>query len=218
MIQKYACATFNVYLVLCLSAWVSGCSTAGQGVKTGTAAENTLPSIAYINFIMPNQIEWVQHVNDRNDAGAIVAEWGMKNYSQSDTPLRIMYNRVVPTGTPLNFLNQLITPLKQNCTDTKITPLPSASQYSIQSGAEAICARLGQNGFGVLVKLYVFADKDAMHLVASEVKIPPSEKAGILNFNNDAEKQQVQNAQTAISILGQFMETVRVCTENNQCI
>lgn len=215
IVKQYNLKFFNL-CVLCLGALMSGCG--GQAVKTSEPFQNIPQSIAYINFLMPSQIEWVNYVNNRNEAGAIVAEWGMKNYSKSDTPIRIIYNRAVPTGVPVNLLNDLIIPLKKSCTDIKITALSSSSRYSTQSGAEVICARLGSNNFGILANLYVFADKEAMHLVASEVKTPPSEKAGILNFSNDSEKQLVQNTQAAISILEQFMGTVKVCAENNRCI
>lgn len=197
--------------------FLSGCF-GGKTLKQEKAVENSPPSIAYVNFVLPNQIEWVQHINERNAQGAIVAEWGMKNYSQTDTPLRIIYNRVVPTNTPVNLLNQLIAPLKQGCTDITVTALPSPSKYSIQSGAEVICARLDKNNFGLLAKLYVFADKDAMHLVVSEVKTPPSQEAGILNARNEPEKRLVQNTQAAIAILSQFMQTIRVCSAKDQCV
>ncbi len=178
---------------------------------------SSITEISSMKFELPQQIKWKQTKNE-SKKGNIIAEWVPEGRNVNNTPVRIIYQRVAPGKPTAEFMTKAIQqPLQKICTDSKISDFKTGSAYSDQMSSEIICSQLGKNKFGTVSYISVFTDKDANHILVSEVKMPPSKKAGVLKFKNDKEKQQAQNSQMLAKLMYQFNSTARVCDKAKNC-
>lgn len=198
---------------------VSGCVTGSDGSSsTSTTDLSTIKTIDHIKFNLPQQVKWVSVKNAKNKDGRIMAEWVAKGYNSNNSPVRVVYQRSIPTSQPSALLGQMMQPLKKACTDIKMGNFTSKSKHTSQASSEAICAKMANTNFGTVSYTSVFADNAANHIVMSEVKTLPSEKAGVLTYKNDKQKKQIENTQALVGLMRGFMDTVRVCDAANKCM
>lgn len=202
---KSACSLVGALLLV-------GCNT-----TSGGGAISKAKPIDHIQFNLPAQIEWVAARNENTPNGGMVAEWIPKGYQSNNSPVRVIYQRLVPAKQPNILLAETLKPIKQVCTDSINTPFKAKSLHSSQTSSTFICAQLGKNQVGLVTQNSIFADAAANHYVIAEVKTLPSKKAGELTFNNEREKQQVQNTQALIGLMRGFMDTIRVCDAEKNC-
>lgn len=192
---------------------IGGCTVGG----TGSSLSKNIQPINHVQFNLPKQIQWANIKNNKTPNGDMIAEWVPKGFKSSNSPVRVVYQRTSPAKQPNVLLTQVSQPLKAQCTDVKNTPQQSKSQHSSQASAEVICAQMGKNGYGLVTYTTIFADNAANHVVVSEIKTLPSQKAGLLTPKNAKEKKQIQNTQALIGVMRGFMDSVRVCDANKQC-
>lgn len=188
---------------------LAGCSM-NQGGSSSISAIDTM------QFNLPAQIKWKQSKNQANK-GNILAEWIPEGSNSNNTPVRVIYQRLTPSQQTAAFLNKAVQPLQKVCTDIKVSPFKASSAYADQASAEILCAQLGKNQFGTVSYVSVFSDKMANHILVSEVKMPPSQKAGVLNFKTEKQKQQAQNSSALAKLMYQFNNSVRVCDKAKNC-
>lgn len=191
---------------------LTGCVSIGGG-ETATDGK-----IATINFNLPQQIKWSQSKNSQNKDGSMLAEWIPQGSKPNNTPVRIIYQRLVPGASAQTFIGNALQPLQKVCTDIKINPFKATSQYPNQANAEVLCAQLGKNRFGTVSYVSVFSDKAANHLVISEVKMPASKKAGVLDFKTAQQKKQAQDSSALAKLMYQFNNSIRACDSKQKCL
>ncbi len=179
--------------------------------------ESAVTKINTITFTPPSQIKWKQ-VKSQQKNGYILAEWIPQDSVDNNRALvRILYNRSVSDKSATDFLSTAIQPMKQSCTDIAIAPVKGGSAYKNQANAEVLCAQLSKANFGTASYFSVFSDGEANHLVMSEVKLPPSKKAGVVTPKNEAEKKWAQNAATLVALMNKFNQGIRVCDAEKKC-
>ncbi len=184
---------------------------------TQNSSEPKVAKINTITFTPPKQVKWKQIKNQQKD-GYILAEWIPQESADNDSALvRILYNRSVSDKSATDFLSSAIQPMKQRCGDIAISPFKGGSVYKHQANAEVLCSQLSQTPFGTASYWSVFSDGVANHLVMSEVKLPPSKKAGLVTPKNEAEKKWAQNAAKLAMLMEQFNQGVRVCNAKKEC-
>lgn len=180
-----------------------------------TTAKNE--PIDYITMSFPEQIQWQQQQNKKLDNGGIIAEWIVKGSTSQNTPVRVVYNKLLPGSDTKSLLDRAIEPLKTSCADIKITNLPATSKHANQTNMEVICSRMGKNNFGMVFYFTALADAKATHVVRSETKTIASEKAGTLVPANKQQQQQVKNSAAIIALMNNFSKTVRACDAQKVC-
>lgn len=190
---------------------LAGCVSTQDSTKS-----EKVEQIATTNFNLPEQIQWKQ-VKNQEEAGNILAEWIPEGSELNNTPVRVIYQRIPQAKPASEFVNVVVEPLQKVCTDIKVSPFKTTSTYENQASVEAICARLGKNNFGTVSYLSVFADNTANHMLVSEIKMPPSDKAGVLKFKNAKEKQLAETSSALANLLYQSHNGLRVCNADKHC-
>ncbi|MBS9777676.1 MAG: hypothetical protein KGV50_02825 [Gammaproteobacteria bacterium] len=187
---------------------LAGCSVNEAGLSVN--------EIDTVNFELPKQVKWKQAKNESNK-GNILAEWIPEGSNSKNTPVRVIYQRLNPSQPTAQFMEKAIKPLQSVCADVKVAPFKTASKYADQASVEIICSQLGKNQFGTVSYVSVFTDGAANHVLVSEIKMPASKKAGVLNFKNEKQKQQAQNSKMLAGLMFQFTNSVRVCDKAKKC-
>ncbi|PIE45121.1 MAG: hypothetical protein CSA45_04285 [Gammaproteobacteria bacterium] len=189
---------------------LAGCVT-GQGGGSGSG-------IKEMTMSLPQQVQWVVSQNKTGKDGNQVTEWVPKGFKTNNTPVRIIYQKMVPANKPQDIVAQMAGSLKKNCNDIKVSEFKSASKYPNQVNAEVLCGKLGKSPVGIAMYSSVFTDANANHLVIGEVKIPASKKAGVLDPKTKKEKEQARNAAGLVQLVQGFMQTVRACESKGKCM
>ncbi len=175
------------------------------------------PAVAKIDFSLPQQIKWKQIKNQKQD-GNTWAEWIPETNKDNNTaPVRVVYQRKVSAQPAKVFLLAVAQPLKKMCGDLKATAFKTASAYPNQMSIEALCSRFVKSGFGTVSYLTAYSDGQANYFLISEVKLPASEKAGLINPKNDQEKKWAQTGATLAKVMKQFNKNTRFCDATGKC-
>ncbi len=175
------------------------------------------PAVAKIDFSLPQQIKWKQIKNQQKD-GNTWAEWIPETNKDNNTaPVRVVYQRKVSNQPAKAFLLAAAQPLKQMCGDLKATAFKTNSTYDNQMSIEALCSRFAKSGFGTVSYLTNYSDGQANYFLISEVKLPASEKAGLINPKNDQEKKWAQTAAALAKVMKQFNKNTRFCDVSGKC-
>ena len=186
---------------------------------TPVAAEPITASVqkvAYLTFSLPEQIQWEQN-QDPSLQQAGIAEFLVKGYTTKNTPARVIYQQLAPAQTKASLRAQVLKPL-ENCPDSAVGEFRGDSQYRDQLNLEAVCSRLGQKGqYGLISFVSIFSDSASNHLVVSEVRTPPTAKAGDFNFKNAQMQQEAANRQAIAQLLRKTMQGIRACDEQKNC-
>ncbi len=148
--------------------------------------------IDHITMSLPKQIQWQQLQSKKFNDGSMLAVWAVKGRNAQNSPVQVVYNKVPAGNDAKAFVQKSIQPLKKSCADIKITDLPAGSKHTNQSSIEVICSRLGKDGYGMVYYITTLADAKTTHMVRSEIKTIPSEKAGMLKPSNDISAGQVR--------------------------
>lgn len=189
---------------------VAGCST------TTTPTETAGSAIDHLQFQLPEQVPWQQIRETQLDNGRF-SEWVIANYDDKTSPIRVIYHVNSPAMPAEKTLSEIVAPLQNACTDIKLTETRTISTYPNQKGVEAICAQVGDNGFGTVTYTTVFSDQTANHILVAEVKTPPSAQAGSLTANNEEQKKIVDQVQAIVGLMGEFSRNVQACDAQNVC-
>lgn len=199
------------------STWLSAVLLGGMVVLAGCTTTGGQSSIASVKFDLPKQTQWTQVSNQTDKDGNMLAVWIPKGAKPATTQVRVIHQKFLPASTSGVMMGKVVSTMQKNCSDVKVTPYQSASKYPDQISNEIFCARLGNAKYGTVTYNSVFTDKDANHLISSEVKIPASDKAGELNFKTEKEKKQAQNSSALAKVMFDFMNTIRICESENNC-
>lgn len=191
---------------------IAGCTMTQNG---GAGAKHEIATMKF-TLPRPEQIAW-QQVKNQSKNGNMLSEWVPKGNTPANTPVRVIYQRLTPAMATNDFVGRVIQPIQKLCSDHKVAAFKGTSTYPDQANAEMICARLGKNSFGTITYLSVFTDQSANHMLVSEVKAPASEKAGVLNFKTDREKQMAQNSAALAKLMYELNYSVKVCDAKNRC-
>lgn len=199
--------------ILLISVLLTACaSTSAQGQSSKKQ------SVEYIVMTFPKEIPWHQSKVNNYDDGGMLAEWIVQGDSEQTSPIRIVYNKVVPGGNAKTFIQNVIEPIRSSCSDLKVTILPAVNKLSNQANAEVICSRMGKLGyFGTVYYITVLADSKSTHIVTSETKTIPSRKAGLLVPRDEIEKQQIDNSTILIGLMNKFRKSIRACDAQKNC-
>lgn len=211
--------TYKNRVLLCVCAYMallSGCNATAPVVDT--QEDNSLSEIHHVTFNLPQQLQWKKITHQADKSGSEFAQWIVNGFEQSNTPARIIYQKIIPAVPNNVVLTQFMQPYKKACTDISVTALNTQSTYQPKKSLELICAQVGNNNYGSAFYISVFSDVNASHVIVSDVRTLPSEKAGVLTFKTEQEKQQVQNIGALIQIMTGFMNTARACDATDRCI
>ncbi len=174
-------------------------------------------TIGKIDFTLPQQIKWKQIKNQKKN-GNLLAEWiPVTNKDHNSAPVRVIYQRLVSNQPVNKFLSAMTQPLQKACTNIKANPFKTTSTYKNQANVEVFCAQLGQSGFGTASYLSVFSDGVASYMLVSEVKLPPSKKAGVVRPKNNKEKQWASTSATLAKFMRQMNSNIRFCSTPKKC-
>lgn len=223
---RSGCSLLKLMAVCCAAALLLTClsSCGRRGQRPATPDEPTPPEpitssvekVAYLTFSLPERIQWEQNEDEKlQNAG--IAEFLVKGYTSKNTPARVIYQQLVPAETKAALRSQVLKPL-ENCPDSAVSEFRGTSRYRDQLNLEAICSRLGQNGpYGLISYVSIFSDSESNHLVVSEVRTPPTTKAGEFNFKNAEQQKEAANRQAIAELLRKTMEGIRACDEQKNC-
>ncbi len=131
--------------------------------------------------------------------------------------MRVVYQRKVSVQPAKAFLLAAAQPLKKMCGDLKATAFKTNSTYDNQMSIEALCSRFAKSGFGTVSYLTAYSDGQANYFLISEVKLPASENAGLINPKNDQEKKWAQTGATLAKVMKQFNKNTHFCDATGQC-
>lgn len=201
-----------------LNAFVAGVLLTMAGCASTEKAEKptNVDKIAVIKFNLPQQLQWKQVKSQQKDGNALM-EWIPQNNDSSNTPVKVIYQRLVSDKSAVDFAKLGIQPLQKSCSDLKVSQLGAISTYKNKVNVEVLCSKLGKNKFGTATYLSVFADGSANHLLISEVKLPESNKAGTINPKNAKERQWAQTASVLAKLMQQLNANAVVCDTNKNC-
>ncbi|PIE45910.1 MAG: hypothetical protein CSA45_01340 [Gammaproteobacteria bacterium] len=191
--------------------------TACTSMSNSSGTDKNAEPIDHITMSLPKQIQWQQAQNKKFDDGSMLAVWTVKGRNAQNSPVQVVYNKVPAGNDAKAFLQKSIQPLKKSCADIKITDLPAGSKHTNQSSIEVICSRLGKDGYGMVYYVTALADAKTTHMVRSEIKTIPSEKAGMLKPSNKQEQAFVKNSVAIIDLMSNFMKTIRACDAQKVC-
>ncbi len=179
--------------------------------------KNTEPKVAKIDFNLPQQIKWKQ-IKNQQKAGNTLAEWiPVANKENSSSPVRIVYQRLLSNKSAKEFLSDAAKPLQKVCKDISASPFPNNSNYKDKVSIEVLCSRLGKAGFGTVSYLTAYSDGQANYFLMSEVKLPASKKAGLINPKNEQEKKWAVTAAELAKVMQKFNQNTRFCDTTGQC-
>ncbi|MGY0398776.1 MAG: hypothetical protein ACWIPH_02315 [Ostreibacterium sp.] len=187
------------------------------GCSTTTKDSKSMSGIGTMNFTLPQSIKWKQVKNQSNPGNNLLAEWIPANNNENNTLVRVIYRRSNPVQPTPEVIANTLKPLQNSCSDIKIKSFKTSSQYLDQSSAEVLCAQLGGNSFGTISYVSIFTDQLANHILVSEVKMPPSKKAGLVDYKNAKQKQEIENRSALAQLMYQFNSSVRVCDAKKIC-
>ncbi len=202
---------FNVLVIAGLLV-VSGCSSIKSSIGGGESVK-----VAKISFSLPQQIKWKQIKSQKQD-GKILEEWIPEaNKDNSTAPVRIIYQRIPSTKPAKAFLLSVTKPLAKACPDVKASIFKTKSNYKAQESFEVLCSRLGKINFGTASYLTAYSDGQANYLLMSEIKLPVSRKAGLVNPKNEREKRWAKTSAALAKVMKQFNQNTRFCDATGKC-
>lgn len=211
--------TYKNIILFCACVYMallSGCNATVP--VTAPKEDANINAIHHLTFNLPQQLQWKKITHQVDQSGAEFAQWIVNGFEQSNTPARIIYQKIIP-ATPNNaVLAQFMQPYQKSCTDVSVIAVNTQSTYQPKNSLELICAQMGNNHYGSAFYISVFSDANASHVVLSDLRTLPSEKAGVLTFKTDQEKQQVQTISALMQIMAGFINTIRACDATDRCI
>lgn len=205
------------YSRLLATALIGSAITLTGCVSTSQPTAGKATDIATVNFNLPSQIKWQQSKNSQAKNGGIVAEWLPQGTKSNNTQVRAIYQRLVPAAASGALLAQVATPLKKSCSDITVSPIKPETKYPGAVAQRVVCSKLGKSPFGIVLDTVAMNDKNASHLLISEVKIPASTKVGGFKPKNAKEQQQLQNTSNLVNLMYSSIQTARACDAKKQC-
>lgn len=179
------------------------------GIAFLTSCVSTTPNtnIVSINVELPKNVEWFL-VSDRKDELQYIKEW----VPEGENPLTarwLISEQKLTLGSSISaeaFQKQMFSLSKQECMDV----LFNGPQEIDVSGHKTSVGRImcsTQNGmpFGTFTDQRVIVDGSTVYVVTSELRIPASQKAGVLAFG----KEQLEEMKEFMSLQGVSSKLVR---------
>lgn len=187
-----------------------------QPANNKMVMQTKVPTIGTVEFELPQQLSFERDI-DQNQGGKQLVQWIVKGTQQQNTPLRFAFQKKPATLSVQEMLSDMLKPLSESCSDVQISEIEISSIYANQANLEYICARYLDHAYGKLLHISVFYDQYSHYIVVGEVKLPASEKAGVLNFNTEQQKQDIELAQARIALVQEFSRSIRVCDVAKNC-
>jgi hypothetical protein len=162
-------------------------------IAIGTAflasCASTTPSTNFVavNVELPKNIEW-SVVSDRSDNLQYIKEW----VPEGENPLSatwLITEQKLTLGSKISaeaFQKQMFSLSRQSCTDVLFNgPQEMNINGHKTSVGRIMCATQHGKPFGTFTDQRVVVDGTSAYVVTSELRMPASQKAGVLAFGKD---------------------------------
>ena len=173
--------------------------------------------ITGIEITLPLQTEWVL-VTDQSDSEQYIKEWVPKGQTAQNSNWLIVEQKLKlgSMTSAKSFQKKMFKLAKKACTDVLYNgPEKIVVNKHKTSVGRIMCAKQNGKDYGTFTDQRVLVDGISVYIVTSEIRIPPSEKAGVLKFNAgkfDAKSFMSTQDKSAMFI----RKSVQVCF-NNKC-
>lgn len=184
----------------------------GTVLLASCASTSPSTSVTSVNVELPQNINW-SVVSDRSDKSQYIKEW-VPNGENPITSKWIITEQMLTLGSKTSaesFQKQMFALSKQGCTDVLFNgPQEIEVSGHKTSVGRIMCASQLGKPFGTFTDQRVIVDGTTAYVVTSELRIPASQKAGVLAFGKEqlAEMKEFMSLQSVSSKL--VRESVKI--------
>lgn len=151
---------------------------------------------------LPDGLQWARGESPEL-AERGVAMFGVQGYTESTTPVRVIYQKLTTDDGLAAARDRILEPLK-SCPGHRVEEFRGVSRHPEQLNVEAHCPKLGAKDSGLISQIALFKDSDFTHVVVGETRIalPGGE----------------ERAERLAGLLREAVRDIRSCDEAKNCL
>ena len=162
-------------------------------LNTGCVANKKIPDsklkhpIAAVGVDLPTSDQWTR-VTDQENTGGYIREWVLKGATGKNTEWIIVEQKFVQKGpvSAMKFTKGMYFVAKKMCEDVKyLKPISKPIQGYDSVLGWVICSRQKGLNYGTFTHQRVITDQNIVYVVTSELRMPPTKKAGLFAFGKN---------------------------------
>jgi hypothetical protein len=174
------------------------------------------PAVAEIHGVtvtLPDTVDWTL-AHEASDESQYLREWIPTGHTLEDTPWLLVEQKLVlgQRMSAAELLSKMMTLASGVCTAVRLDG-PHKKKLKDQKTAwgRIMCARQDDKDYGTFIDQRVLVDGRTAYVITSELRLPPTEVAGVLPFSSQQEAQDfLEKTEVSARVV---QEGVSLCPE-----